>query len=160
MLAKEIMRKDVVSAPPEMTLKELAKLLIERQISGVPVIDGQGRLVGVVSQTDLVRRHRETPVEVEVPGYYVEGDRTVLTSGLKIEEPDYTKVSDIMTPAVFSAREDAPVEDLARFMLSKHIHRVIIVGAGRVRGIVTSMDMLRALLVEAKKPRRSAGPRR
>lgn len=146
MKAGEIMQKRVITVPPEMTLKELAKLFIERRVTGAPVVAADGKLVGVVSQTDLVRRDRETPVEVEVPGFYADGEKVVFSSGLKVEEPDYTRVRDVMTPAVFCAEESTPVPELAKFMLRKRIHRVVITAAGKMRGIVTTMDMLRAFL--------------
>ena len=154
MQAKDVMRKPVVTVPENMTLRELATLFIERRISGAPVIDEKGRLLGVVSQTDIVRRDRERAAEVEVPSYYSEGDRAVYTSGFQVEDPDYTRVRDVMTPAVLSAAEDAPIEEVARFMLRKRIHRVVITRDGRLCGIISTMDMLRALLdaLEGAKP--------
>lgn len=146
MLAKEIMRRRVFTVKPEMTLREAARLFIDRQITGAPVLDADGRLVGVLSQTDIVRRDREVAPEAEVPGYYREGEKALYTSGYQIEDPDFTKVGDVMTPAVLSAGEDATIEELGRLMLKRHIHRVIITKGGRLSGIVTTMDMLRGLL--------------
>lgn len=153
MLAKDIMNKKMVIASPEMSLRELAKLFIDRKITGAPVID-KWNLVGVVSQTDIVRRDREKPEPAEVPGYYREGEHGMLDGGYHIEEPDQTRVGDVMTPIVISAEENAPVEELAQIMLDKHIHRIVITRGGKLYGIVTTMDMLRALLekLNVKKP--------
>lgn len=154
MLAKDIMRKDVVTVGAELTVRELAQLFIERRITGAPVVDPEGKLLGVVSQTDIVRRDREASASLssEVPVYYTDPDSPRGRQGLRIEDPDYSRVSDVMTPMVISAPEGARIQDLAKLMLQKHIHRVIITRGGRLRGIVTAMDMLRALLELLKEP--------
>lgn len=146
MLAKDIMRKHVVTVKPHTTLRELARLFIEKKISGAPVVDLDGTLLGVVSQTDLVRRDREASPEAEVPDYYRREDKDYNAKGFEVENPDLTRVRDVMTPAVMSSDETAPVESLAKTMLAKHIHRIVITRGGRLCGIVTSMDMLKALL--------------
>lgn len=147
MQAKEIMRKRVISAKPEMTLKELAKLFTERRISGAPVVDGKGKLLGVVSQTDLVRFDRESaPASaVQVPYYYRDG-QSELPKGFQIEDPEFTRVKDVMTPAVFTGDEETSVKELAEIMLKKRVHRLIITKDGRLKGIVTTTDLLKALL--------------
>ena len=118
MLAKDIMRKRVVTVTPRMTLEETAKLLKKRGISGAPVVGAQGKVVGVISQTDLVW----------------------------IENEPMRRVEQAMTPWGVSFEEDTPIQELARQMLAKRIHRVIITREGELCGIITSMDMLRALL--------------
>lgn len=153
MLAKDIMRRHVITVTREMTLRELTKLFIERKITGAPVVDAEGRLVGVISQTDIVRRDREIPPGVEIPDYYQEAERAVYRSGYQIEDPDFTRVADVMTPAVLSAEEGTPVEELAKLMLRKHVHRIVVTRGGQLKGIVTSMDMLRALVEMVEKPR-------
>jgi CBS domain-containing protein len=154
MKAKDIMHRDPIKVGPDMTLKELAQLFIDHGISGAPVVDRAGKLMGVVSQTDLVRRDREMKSVPEVPGYYKSGGQhDEYGRGYQVEDPDYTRVADVMTPAVIAAKEETPVEDLAKMMLAKHIHRIIIAKDGRLTGIVTSMDMLRALLASAGRAR-------
>ncbi len=151
MLAKDIMRRKVITVTPDKTISEVARLLIDRKITGAPVVDRKGNVVGVISQTDIVRRDRERSPGASVPSYYREGEEWTFSNGYQIEDPDLTRVRDLMTPAVLSADEDAPVEELARCMLQKHIHRIVITRHGRLCGIVTSMDMLNALL-DRRKP--------
>ena len=145
MQAKEIMRRQVISVRPETTLRELIKIFDEHHITGVPVVGPTGDLVGVISQTDLVRRERTTSPRM-VPDYHKHPEGVRLPSGLRMELPDETSVGKVMTPWVICFEEETPVEELARQMLAKHIHRVIITHEGRLCGIVTAMDMLRALL--------------
>lgn len=145
MKTKEIMHKRVVTVSPEMTLKELADLLIRRRISGAPVVDRQGNLVGVVSQTDLVRHeHEAAPPAVDI--YHIEPDRSKIQRGFHVEDPDSARVKDVMTPKVIAFEENIPVREIAKLMLQKHVHRVVITREGRVCGIVTTMDMLKILL--------------
>lgn len=151
MRAKDVMSRRVVTVPSWLTLREAARIFIDEKISGAPVVDRKGAPVGVVSQTDLIRRQRERGVDTEAPAWYAEEG----VRGFHVEEPDRTRVEDVMTPAVFSAGETTPVEELARLMLRRRVHRVVITRAGRLLGIVTSMDLLRALLATPR-PR---GPR-
>ena len=111
------MQSKVLSVHQETTLPELARLLTEHGVSGAPVVGSQGDLVGVVSQTDLVRQ-----------------DHAGAT------------VASVMTPWTVSFEEDTDIKELARQMLAKKIHRVVITREGRLCGIITTMDMVRALL--------------
>ncbi len=143
MLAKDIMRKDVVTVAPHMTLKELAQTLGDAGITGAPVVDEKGTLLGVVSQTDLVRAERESPAG-ESGFYRRESDEAVSASGFHYEDPDHRRVEQIMTPGGLCCEEDATVEEVARLMLARRIHRVPITRGGALCGIVTTMDLLRA----------------
>lgn len=138
--AKDLMQKRVVSVKPGMLVHELAKLLDEKRISGAPVVDHDGHLIGVVSKSDLVHH--------ELEGADVYADSAAkLPRGFHEEAPDRTTVADIMTPAVIEAREDAPARDLAKLMRRRRIHRVFITRGRRLMGIVTTLDLLK--LVEA-----------
>lgn len=156
MRVKDVMHRNAITVRPDTTLRELARVFIDNHISGAPVVDRAGKLLGVVSQTDLVRRDREAKPAAEASGFYHSGEREVYGRGFQIEDPDFTRVEDVMTPAVFSTDEGAPVEDVARLMLQKHIHRVVVTKDGKLSGIVTSMDMLKALLSRAAEPKTAA----
>ncbi len=156
MLAKDIMRTDVITVAPYLTLMELAKLFDERRISGAPVVDGDGRLLGVISQTDLVHAEREDAAG-GAPRYHRGGDGRESAAGFHFEDPDRSRVQDFMTPGAIAFEEDAPVAKIARTMLDKRVHRVLITRGGKLRGIVTTMDMLRALLAATEKE--SAAPK-
>lgn len=145
MKARDIMRRRVVTAQPQMTLRELAAVFDDHHISGAPVVTARKELVGVVSQTDLVRHDREAPPPV-VPPFHQFQDDELRAGGLHAENPDYTRVRDVMTPWVISFEEETLVEEIARQMLAKRIHRVIITRDGKLSGIVSSMDVMRGLL--------------
>jgi CBS domain-containing protein len=149
MLAKDIMRKKIITVGSWLTLPELAKVLEEHAITGAPVVDESGLVLGVVSQTDLVRSRREA--SDGVPRYHRELDEPLSVLGLHFEEVDHSRVEQIMTPGAISFDAETPVEKLAAAMLERHIHRVLITRGGRLVGIVTTMDLLRALVVIAKR---------
>lgn len=129
-----IMTRDVRCVSPDTTVEALETLLLERGLSGAPVVDGGGRLIGMVSKTDLVRRtheagdteERHVPVE---PGFHVE------------REPP--TVREIMTPLCVCLPPYASVARAAALMAFEGVHRLPVVDANRVVGIVTPIDVLR-----------------
>lgn len=144
MQARELMRRRVITATPEMTLKELADLFVNRRITGAPVVDRIGKTVGVVSQTDLVRHEHEAGTP-EVATYHIEPEELQIKRGFQIEAPDFTRVKDVMTPKVISFEETTDIAEIASLMLRRRIHRVVITSKGKLAGILTSMDMLKAI---------------
>jgi CBS domain-containing protein len=169
---RDVMRTDVVTVRPETSVRQLARLLADEEISGVPVVDGNGGLVGVVSSTDVVRlAAEETDVhmasfslrpgaaipdpelddepEVDPYGFFLPEDSPLGTEGLLSEleesELDARTVADIMTPVTFSVEADSSVMELAAFLVRGRIHRAVVVEGGCLRGIVTSGDVLRAV---------------
>lgn len=158
---REVMSRDVIMVRDDMTLQEVATFLTENQISGAPVEDAEGRLVGVVSLSDVARATSEQPhLEAErprserppVPDYYLRGwERRLAAEELEsfqVEEPGLL-VSEIMTPRIHSVDEATPVSAAARMMREAHIHRVLVTGRGKVVGIVTTSDLLGLLTGEA-----------
>ena len=147
--AKDVMRKRVVSIKPEMLVQEVAKVFDDKGISGAPVIDNHGHLLGVVSKSDLVHHQRDG--EGDHFSFYKAGSGVeVLPKGYHMELPDRTRVREIMTPMIIQAEESTPVPDIAKMMRKKHIHRVFIMEGKKMIGVVTTMDLLK-LMEEPKK---------
>jgi len=162
--ARDVMNRQVLTVRVDLTVRELAAFLIENQISGAPVIDGQGRLVGVASLTDVAQNDAERPDLVDdhsSPARAVRGWEDRMNPEdirpLHIESDDLL-VRDIMTPTVYTVPEETPVARIAQTMVAGRIHRVFVTRRGRVVGIVTSLDLV-GLLVE-KAPRREAAAAR
>lgn len=139
-----IMTREPVCAEPSMSIRQLAGLFEENEISGAPVVDAQGRVVGVVSKSDLIRRCSEGTRDLP-PGYLFEvisdqggNDEDVIPEPLIC-------VQDFMSEDVETARPESAVSEVARQMYDRHIHRVIVVDEDRMPvGIVTSLDVLGA----------------
>jgi CBS domain-containing protein len=146
MRAAELMTRDVVTVTPETSLEDLCDLFRRRRITGAPVVDGEGRLVGIVSKDDVIFRRRgngDRPRQ--------ESDiRQLFTSGFVgfnlASDNGATRVADIMTREVISAPEEMPVEDLCRLMWEKRVHRIPIVRGALLLGIVSALDVCRGVM--------------
>ncbi len=143
MNAGHVMTPDVVSVPPDAAVGTAAQLMLQKRISGVPVIDERGHLVGILSEGDFLRRAetgtgRRRPRWIEFfmgPGRLA--DEYVRLSG--------RKVRDVMTREVRTVPPDAPLEQVVRLMERHNIKRVPVVDGGKVVGIVTRANLLHAV---------------
>jgi CBS domain-containing protein len=142
--AKDLMTVDVVTVPPETPVAVVARLLSQRGLSAVPIQGPDGRLLGIVTESDLIRR---LAGEEDAPQGWFSGlfadpaelaDRYARTHG--------HTAGDIMTRDVVSVTEDANAAQIAKLLEEKHIRRVVVLSDGRLRGIVSRSDLLRAIV--------------
>ena len=146
---KDLMNPDIITVADEMTTDELARYLIEREISGAPVVDSQGHLIGVVSMTDIGRTMAE-PSEFESvrgSGFYRDNaaDPTLEELGQRYVEDRAVTVRDVMTPTIHQVPVTASVAEAARIMVEQHIHRLVVTQGKEPVGIITSLDLLKML---------------
>jgi len=143
LIVGDVMTRDPLAVAPSMTLRELARLLDTNEISGVPVVDSQDHVLGVVSKTDLVHRWLEGDegTRAEPFGDVLDDEWGDLAA---IMPEDLGVAEDIMSPDVVTATEDEPIGAVARRMAEAGVHRVVVVDErGFLHGIVTSLDVLR-----------------
>ena len=144
---KDLMNPDIMTVADEMTTDELARYLIEHEISGAPVVDGQGHLIGVVSMTDIGRTMAE-PSDVEPSrssGFYrdIAADYSLEEPGERYVDQRAVTVRDVMTPVIHQVPMTASVAQAARIMVDQHIHRLVVTQGKEPVGIITSMDVLK-----------------
>ena len=148
----KVMQREVLAVEADWTLENLAGFLVDNSISGAPVTDEDGSLIGVVSLTDIVRQNSlpdsnaETGAAHEV--YLYELERHLSKDELRVFHTSYESpvlVRDIMTPMVFKVSEDASVQEVADTMLRGRIHRVFVTRGNKLTGIVTALDMLQVI---------------
>ncbi len=147
--AKDIMNTDVVCAREDMGVGQLVQLLQENKISGAPVIDSADALVGVVSTSDVMFASQAfggDPVVYSDFHTHYEIEQDASWDTLAAEELNDVAIRDIMATGVITARSDTPIAELAGIMHSHRIHRVIIVEEEKLAGIVTTMDILKAVM--------------
>jgi len=149
--AKDIMTRDVITIRPEATVEELARLLIKHKISGVPVIDDSNRLVGIVTENDLISQNKR----LHIPTIIRLFDAYILLGSGRMEEEikrmAATTVSDICTKEVVTITEDATIEEIATIMSEKNIHLIPVLKDGFVVGIVGKADVVGAMTRETGK---------
>ncbi len=141
------MTRDVYAVSPATDLATAARLLVSHHISGAPVIDSHGQVIGVVTLTDLAdpdRGHSEKPGDslfYRVHHHRARaigdgGDPTVAEAGV---------VADVMSPYILSIEPGASVLDAAKLMVADEVHRLLVLDQGKLVGIISSMDVLRAI---------------
>lgn len=148
--ASDLMNPEVLTVQTDMTVRELASFLIDNEISGAPVADGEGRLVGVVSLTDIaaVATGEERPGG-DGSGFFGPAPEDGLDEEDVEDLPlDGLRVADIMTPRVYTVKEDATVSEIANLMLKGHLHRLLVTREDRAVGIITTSDLLGLLVGE------------
>jgi CBS domain-containing protein len=163
---RDVMKHHVVSVVPEMTVRELIQVLVENGISGAPVVNGEGAVVGVVSATDVLRLGVQ---EAEIPSGQIdwnpvisgesgEEDEDGVADSLGMDGPvaftapvagaaaeagfDAYQVTDIMTPVAFTVAPGDPVESAARMMRQGRVHRLLVMEHGFLYGVLTAFDLL------------------
>jgi CBS domain-containing protein len=150
--AKDIMNPNVMTVRDDMTLHELATFLTENEISGSPVLDRRGKLIGVVSVTDIALSEAErASIETDPasPGFYSGGLRERVRredlAGLHLENNGLL-VRDIMTPAVYTVPDTASVSEIAKTMITGRLHRLLVIRGHQVVGIITTLDLIKLLV--------------
>ncbi|MGB8632707.1 MAG: CBS domain-containing protein [Xanthobacteraceae bacterium] len=143
MKARDVMVSPVITVKPDSTVKEVAKTLVDRHISAVPVVDDAGKLVGIISEGDLMHR-----AEIGTERRYrwwprlVRGDASVPLGYIKAHA---SRVADIMTRNVFTATPETPLDEIAVLLERNSIKRVPIVLDGQLVGIVSRANLVQAL---------------
>ncbi len=172
---REIMRTELVTVDPEMSIHDLAKLLADKEISGAPVVDVDGEVLGVVSMSDLIRlaaaevpdgpprpldgekfsleatREDEDEEEEDLVDFFQHVHALSVTAGRAGDwaaggDFDQYDVRAIMTPANFHIHPDSDLRELAAFLLRGRIHRALVMEDDRLVGIVTTVDLIRTMV--------------
>ena len=154
MKAQDVMTRDVISIGPDATVLQAARLMLQHHISGLPVIDKDDNLVGVLSEGDFLRRH-ETRTEHQRSRWL----EFIMGPGRIAAEYSHThgnKVSEVMTTEVQTVEQDAALEDIVEVMERRRIKRVPVVCGGQMVGIITRSNLMRAMVSLARKSEPSA----
>jgi CBS domain-containing protein len=144
MEVRDVMSRGVISVRPETPLKDVARIMVERGISGVPVVDDEGAVLGVVSEADFVIKERGTEgIHRRLLARFIgDSERTELEFAKVVAEHAGSAMS---TPAI-TIDADAPLREAAALMVDRSINRLPVVEEGRLVGIVSRADLVRAYL--------------
>ena len=143
MRAHQIMTKDVITVTPHTSIEEAARIMLRMHISGLPVLDDAGKLVGIVSESDFLRRSeigtgRKRPAWLQ----FLIGPERAATDFVHERG---RKVEDVMTKDPVTVSEETPLEELVRLMEKRGIKRLPVMSASRLIGIVTRSNLLQAV---------------
>jgi CBS-domain-containing membrane protein len=143
MKAADVMVTNVIAVGPDACLQDVAEILLKNRISAVPVVDAKGKIVGIVSEGDLIHR-AEAGTERRRPWWLA------LLTGREVLAAEYVKehsrkVADVMTRDVITAAPETSLADIAMLLEKNGIKRVPIVKEGKVAGIVSRANLLQAL---------------
>ena len=148
MLAKDVMTKEVVTATPHMSVEALTRLLLDEGVSAVPVIGAGGEVLGLVSEADLVHRLRSPRRKKWWLAFLAETKETA-SEFIRIHG---RRVEDVMRQPAITVTEETPVEEIAGILEEQGIKRVPVVQEGRLVGIVSRRDLVRALAMRPAAP--------
>lgn len=143
MHAKDIMTKNVIKVKPDTAIIEVIDLLVEHAISGVPVVDDENKVVGVITEYDLIFKEK-LPINPFLMYHYGEYDLKEVPEEQKKALCDIN-VGDVMTPEVICVDEDTPAKDIVRLMVEKKVKRVPVTKNGELSGIIARRDVLKEI---------------
>lgn len=145
--AADIMSTEIITVSPTTSVSELAQILTNHKINGVPVVDEGGNLQGVVTENDLIYQKKN----VHIPTVL-----TILDSVIYLESPENLKkemhkitgstVADIYTQPVVTIDKNTPIEEIATIMAEKNIHTIPVLEDGKIVGVVGTRDILMTLI--------------
>lgn len=155
MQAKHVMVSPVKTGNPEMSVREIALVLTENRISALPIVDGANRIIGIVSEGDLIRRaeigtqkHRSWWLSLFTSNWQLAQEYAKAHAG---------KAKDVMTTDVISVTPDTPLSEIARLFERHGIKRVPVIDHGQLAGIVTRGNLVQAIAMAPLKEHRPLG---
>ena len=148
LLARDVMVKKVITINKNASVAELSELLIKNKISGLPVVDDSGKLVGIATEGDLIVRD----ADLHFPRYFKLLDSIIYLESLNKFKRNLrkylgTKVEDVMTSKVKIVKEDTPVNVVANIMVRNNVNRVpVLDNDGDLVGIITRADIVKSMV--------------
>lgn len=143
MNASDVMVKDVVTIGPQDEIPAAVKLLVDHDISALPVVDANGDVIGILSEADLL--HREEDGTLKQKPWWLEAVTPAATLAAEYAKSHGRKVAEVMSDHVISASEDTPLSEIAAILEKNRIKRVPILKDGKLVGIVSRANLIQAL---------------
>lgn len=148
MKAKDIMNRNVITVHQDMTVDEVVKILLDHRISGVPVLDETGKVIGIVSETDLIYREKN----LHIPSFISILQGIVFLESTKdleqqVKKMAAYKVKDVMTKNVITVSEKADLNRVVDIIIDQKVNRVPVTDhEGKLLGIITRSDILKHII--------------
>jgi CBS domain-containing protein len=143
MQATDVMVRNVVTVRPDTAVAEAVRLLVDHDVSALPVVNDEGHIVGIISEADLM--HRAEIATEHRRRRWIESLVGASTLAGEFARSHGSRVSEVMTPEVITVSEDTPISEIASLLERNRIKRVPVVRDGRVVGIVSRANLIQAL---------------
>lgn len=148
--AGDMMTSDVITVKDSMSVRELAKLLSANKISGAPVLDAQGNLIGIVTESDLIDQTKR----VHIPTVMALFDSFLFLENPDRLEQDLKKmaastVGDICSKEIVRVERETPLDELATYMSEKNVHTLPVMDGDSIVGVIGKSDIIRSLAQRA-----------
>ncbi len=145
--AEDIMAKEVITVSPDTEIVQAARILVEENINGVPVVDEEGKMVGILCQSDLIAQQKTIPL----PSLFTLLDGFIPLTSMKkfeknIQKIAALKVSDAMTVDPVAVSPDTGIGEIANLMVDKNFHSIPVIDEGKLVGIIGKEDILRTIM--------------
>jgi CBS domain-containing protein len=146
--ARDIMTRKVIAAKPQTTIRELARILIDNKISGVPVVDDEGDIVGIVTEHDLISQNKRLhiPTVIRLFDFFYMPNQKEIEEEIKVMAA--TTVGEICSKEVITVTEGTLLDEIATYMAEKMIHLIPVVRGKKPVGIIGKYDIVRAIAGE------------
>lgn len=146
--AKDIMTKEVITVSPTTTIEELARVLMKNQISGAPVVDEAGNLIGIVTENDLITQNKRLhiPTILRLFDAFIPLGTSRLEK--EIKKITATTVVEVCTKKVITVEPETPLDEIATIMTEKKIHLIPVVKEGKIVGIIGKRDIIKSAATE------------
>jgi len=144
--AKDIMTRNVISVRLSGTLEELARLLVEHRISGAPVTDEKGHLIGIVTENDLIRKNKRFHIPTVIrlfDAFIMLQSQSMIEE--EIKEMAAVEVRDIYSKDFITVSEETPLDEVATLMSERGMYLIPVVKDGKIRGIIGKIDIIKGL---------------
>ena len=145
--ASDIMTTEVITVKRDTSLKDVARILYEKHINGLPVVDEKGMLIGIICENDLIQRDRK----LQLPAMVAIFDTVFYIQSSKKLEKEFqrfnaTTVEDLYTKDVVTVDKDSPVEDIATVMTKKKIYTIPVMDGDKLVGVIGQADLIRTII--------------
>jgi len=145
--AGDIMTTEVITVKKDTPLKDLAKILYNHNINGVPVVDDDGSLIGIICESDLIRKdkklHIPTVVTIFDGVFYLESPKKIEKEFKRISA---TTVEDLYTKKTVTVDEKTPLNEIATIMTQKKVYTIPVMDGDRMVGVIGKADLIRTLV--------------
>lgn len=146
--ARDIMARALITVPPDMTIEDLGRLFIEKNISGAPVLDSGGKLYGIVTENDLINKSSR----LHIPTILRLFDAFIPLGGSRLEtevrKMAASTVGEICSRKVTTVSEETSLEDIATIMVDRNIHLLPVLKEGKLTGIIGKKDVIKGIAGE------------